>query len=40
MMAVSLPCSHGDGRIKKAIDDRFVGLAGVKMGLVRFVASS
>jgi hypothetical protein len=40
MMAVSLPCPYRDGWPKRTIDDMFVGLTGVKMGLARFEASS
>jgi hypothetical protein len=40
MMAASLSCPHGDGWAKRTIDDLFFVLAGVKMGLARFVTSS
>jgi len=40
MMAVSLPCPYRDGWPKRTIDEVFVGMSGVKMGLARFETSS
>jgi len=40
MMAVSLACPYRGGEPKRTIDNTFVGLTGVKMGLARFEASS
>jgi len=40
MMLASLPCPHGSEWAKRTIDGIFFVLAGVKMGLARFVTSS